>query len=136
MTYRPLLWYQTGIAASDTFTGISLLLAPLFTLRMMHIVVSDSTAVFISWIGSFVASVGIACAYGVKLMICGGCTKRLETVWLLTAISRGMVAAFLITNIATGALTLTWFTVALFDGGCALFQVVGLRREWLKYVIR
>jgi len=56
MTYRPLLYYQTGVAVSDTLTGIFLLFAPVFTLRMMHIAVPDSAVVFISWIGAFVVS--------------------------------------------------------------------------------
>jgi len=135
MTYRPLLYYQTGVAVSDTLTGIFLLFAPVFTLRMMHIAVPDSAVVFISWIGAFVVSVGIACVYGTRLMTGKGCTNRLETIWLLTAVSRGIVAIFLLASIMTGHLAPAWLTVAVFDGGCALFQTIGLRREWLKHAV-
>jgi len=135
MTYRLLLCYQIGVAASDSFTGIALLFAPLFTLRLMQIQVQNSSAIYIAWIGIFVVSVGMACAYGAGLLLCKKEMGRLETVWLLTAITRGLVAAFLLVNILNNTLSLAWGTVAVFDGGCALFQCVGLRKEWLKHAV-
>ena len=136
MKNRLLLWYQTGIAASDTVTGICLLFAPLFTLKMMHLHALESSAIFLSWIGVFVTSVGVACAYGVRLMACKGCSHRLETVWLLTAVTRGLVAVFLFANLATGNLATAWSSVAVFDATCSVIQCIGLRRGWLREVVR
>ena len=133
MMRRLLLWYQMGIAISDSGTGILLLIAPLYTLHKLNLSAPDSSAIYLSWIGVFVASVGLACAYGARLMLCRGCSNRLETVRLLTAFTRGMVAAFLFAKIASANLPSGWCTVALFDGACACLQAIALRRGWLKH---
>jgi hypothetical protein len=134
MNRRILLWYQILVAGSDTLTGILLIAAPGVTLRLMRLHAPESAMPYVSFVGTFVIAVGIACIYGARLMACRGCTNRQETVWLLTAVTRGMVALFLLSGIVVGTMEPGWLTVAVFDGACAAIQTYGLRKEWLKNV--
>ena len=127
-----LLGYQWLTALSDAGTGIMLLLAPEFTLRMMGVQAPADAIVYISYIGAFVFSVGLACLYGVRLLTRRCEPVRLETVWLITAIARAMVAAYVASSVATLRLEPGWIGVALFDGACAVVQGVGVRKGWLR----
>jgi hypothetical protein len=130
---RPILTtYQLLIGVSDTATGALLMVAPQFTLHGMGLHAPDDALTYLSFIGAFVFSVGAACLYGAKFAACDGCTRRLETVWLLTAITRAAVAIFVTANVVSGVLALGWMTVAVCDAGCAAIQSVGLRRGWLN----
>jgi hypothetical protein len=127
-----LLAYHVMTGFSDTVTGILLVVAPQLTLHLMHLHASREALPFLSFIGAFVLSVGLACIYGGRLVACGGCAKRLETVWLLTAITRGIVAVFVTANVFAGALEGDWMTVAVCDGACTVLQSIGLARGWLS----
>ena len=127
-----LLAYQWATGLSDSLTGILLYVAPCFTLRMMGVQAPADALPYIGYIGAFVLSVGLACLYGALLLQSGGCTDRIETVWLVTAFARGAVAIYLLQAVATGKLEAMWLTVAAFDGACVLVQGIGLRRRWLK----
>jgi hypothetical protein len=129
---RPiLLTYQVLVGISDTSTGALLIVAPEFTLRLMHLQVPSDALAYVSFVGAFVFSVGLACLYGALLMAHKGCRQRIETVWLLTAFTRASVAIFILSQIMTHSLPLGWSTVALTDGACVVIQAVGLRRRWL-----
>lgn len=119
---------------SDTSTGALLIVAPDLTLRLMRLHVPDDATPFISFIGAFVLSVGLSCLYGAWLIHSSGSLPRLEAVWLLTAITRGSVAIFILTAVSTGSLEPGWLTVAIFDGACTVIQAIGLRRGWLSNV--
>jgi hypothetical membrane protein len=136
MNRRILLGYQIAIAAADLLTGIGLIAVPALVLSLLGLHPSGAALPYLSFAGAFVTSVGIACAYGAHLIFRGGCPKRIETVWLLTAITRGMVALFLVTRILAGSMEAGWLAVALFDGACAAIQTMGLRQEWLLHVSR
>jgi len=130
---RPILiGYQLLIGLSDTLTGALLIFAPDFALRLMFLAAPDDALIYVSFIGAFVISVGVACLYGALLTYLGQLGRRLETVWLLTALTRGSVAFFVIAQVALRALPAGWLTVAVTDGACVLVQVIGLRRGWLK----
>lgn len=132
MKPRPiLLIYQLLIGASDTSTGILLLAAPALTLRLMGLHPAADAPPYLSYIGAFVLSVGIACLYGAWLTTRPLYAAKLEVVWLLTGITRASVALFVFTNIFTGALETGWLTVALSDGAFALIQLIGLSQGWL-----
>lgn len=131
-----LLVYQILIALSDSATGLLLLQAPAFTLRLMGVSAPKDALVFISWIGAFVFAVGLCCAWGAWMMIFCPCQRRLETVWLLTALVRASVAIFVLQHVITGILDPGWLTVAFADGACVLIQGVGLRKGWLKNGVR
>ena len=132
-----LLLYQLLLAASDTATGLLLLAAPALTLHLMHLASPPAaTLPYLSYIGAFVLSTGLACLYGAWLTTRPIATRplstaKLEAVWLLTAITRALVAIFVLTQILTGNLATGWLTVALTDGLIALIQFTGLTQGWL-----
>ena len=132
MTRPVLLAYQLVTGLSDTVTGILLCAAPAFTMRMMGVRAPVEALPYVGYIGAFVLSVGLACFYGARILQLPGSTERIETVWLLTALSRAAVALYLLPEISIGNFTHAWLSVVLFDGTCALIQVIGLRRGWLR----
>jgi hypothetical protein len=131
MKRRILLAYQLLTGLSDSLTGALLIFAPAVALRLMHLQVSPSALPFLSYIGAFVLSVGVACLYGAFLVTRADFAPKLEVVWLLTAITRGLVAVFVISKIVSGTLEAGWMTVAVSDGALALLQAIGLSQGWL-----
>ena len=130
---RQLLFaYQLVTGFSDTVTGILLCVAPVFTLRTMGAHAPTDALPYVGYIGAFVLSVGLACLYGARIMRLPGSTERIETVWLLTALSRASIALYLLSEISIGNFAHAWLSVLFFDGACALIQVIGLRRGWLR----
>jgi hypothetical protein len=132
---RPvLLAYQLVTGISDTLTGILLCVTPSVTLRMMGAHAPADALPYVGYIGAFVLSIGLACLYGARIVCMNSSVERIETVWLLTALSRGAVALYLLPEISTGNFEPAWMSVVLFDGACALLQGIGLRRGWLRDV--
>jgi hypothetical protein len=130
-----LLGYQLIAGLSDTTTGLLLIVAPATTLHLMSLHALSDSLPFLSYIGVFVLSVGIAFLYGAWLLTTRPVLiQKLETVWLLTAITRGLVAAFVVSHVFSGSLEPGWITVALTDGAFALLQTIGLARGWLSNV--
>ncbi len=125
--------YQLLTGISDSFTGILLVVAPALTLHMLDLRVNSAALVYLSFVGAFVFSVGLACLYGALLAHRGDHKARLEMVWLLTAFTRTSVALFLIEQIAVGHLAVEWVTIAAFDGACVVIQAIGLHEDWLAY---
>ena len=131
-----LLVYQGLIGLSDTFTGALLIIAPELTLSLMRLHARSDAYPYISYLGAFVLSVGLACLYGAVLIVRKGSPCKLEAVWLLTAITRASVAIVVAAQVYAHALEAGWLTVAAFDGACVLIQAVGLRKGWLGNVAR
>jgi len=132
---RLLFGYQLLTGLSDTSTGILLVVAPALTLHLMGLNALEDALTFLSYIGTFVLSVGLACLYGALLTTHAGFAPKLEVVWLLTGITRALVAIFVLVNLAAGRLEHGWLTVAISDGALALFQAIGLVRGWLRNVV-
>jgi hypothetical protein len=134
---RPILFtYQLAIGLSDTITGALLIIAPEFALRLMRLHVPVDALPFLSFIGAFVLSVGLACLYGALVIARRGSPCKLEVVWLLTAITRASVAIFVVSQILAQTLEAGWLPVAITDGACVLIQAIGLRKGWLAHVAR
>lgn len=134
---RPILFtYQLAIGLSDTITGALLIIAPQCALRLMRLHVPVDALPFLSFIGAFVMSVGLACLYGALVIARRGSPCKLEVVWLLTAITRASVAIFVVAQILTQTIETGWLTVAITDGACVLIQAIGLRKGWLTHVAR
>ena len=129
-----LLAYQLLAGFSDASTGALLIVAPLFTIRMMGLTVPREATPFVSFIGAFVMAVGLSYLYGALLVRRTSGAPKLETVWLVTAIIRSSVAIFLLAAILNRTLAAGWLTVAVFDGICVLIQASGLRKGWLNVV--
>lgn len=133
MKRQLLVLYQMLTGGSDTATGLLLLAAPAFTLRLMRLhAPTDDATVYLSYMGAFVLSVGLVCLYGAWLAMRADTNEKLQVVWLLTAITRGVVAVFVAVKVFNGALETGWITVALSDGFYATLQLVGLARGWLN----
>ena len=134
-----LIAYQLLTGLSDTSTGLLLLIAPELTLKLMKLHVAAQTLPFLSYIGVFVLSVGIACLYGAwsAAKVAPADLRqqtRLEVVWLLTGITRALVAVFVVIKVASGVLEAGWFSVAMTDGAFALIQFIGLAKGWARNV--
>ena len=134
MKRRVLIAYQIFTGLSDTSTGAMLIAVPGLTLQLMRLHAACDTLQFLSYIGVFVLSVGLACLYGGWLAVRRGPAEKLEVVWLLTAITRALVAVFVVVKVAFGSLEPGWSTVAFTDGAFALIQIVGLAKGWLRSV--
>jgi hypothetical protein len=134
MKRKLLVAYQLLAALSDTATGLLLIAVPAFMLRLMRLNAALDALPFLSYIGVFVLSVGVACLYGGWLALRRGSADKLKVVWLLTAVTRGLVATFVMVEVASAALKPGWLTVAFTDGAFVLIQVVGLARGWLQSV--
>lgn len=132
MKTKLLLAYQILTGLSDGLTGILLIFAPALTLHLMQVSVPTDALSYISYIGAFVLSTGIACLYGASLISPTAVSVKLEVVWLLTAITRGLVALFVGSSIIHGTLSAAWLSVALSDGFLAAFQFAGLAAGWLR----
>ena len=131
-----LLAYQLIAGISDTSTGVLLIAAPVFTVRMMGVSVPYDATPFLSFIGAFVLAVGLSYLYGALLVRRTGAVPRLEAVWLLTAIIRSSVAIFVLGAVVNRTLSPGWLTIAVFDGICVVIQARGLRRGWLSHATR
>jgi hypothetical protein len=129
-----LIAYQLLTGLSDTSTGLLLIAAPAPTLHLMKLHAAADTLPWLSYIGVFVLSVGLACLYGGWLAASNALPDKLEVVWLLTAITRGLVAIFVAVKVTSGALESGWSTVAWTDGAFTLVQCLGLARGWLRNV--
>lgn len=134
MKRRLLFLYQMFTGLSDASTGLLLLFAPALTLHLMKLHAASNALPFLSYIGVFVLSVGIACLYGAVLTYRPLMSEKLEVVWLLTGITRALVAVFVIVSILEKTLEKGWITVAITDGAIALLQLYGLIMGWLKRV--
>ena len=86
--------YQLLTGISDSSTGVLLVVAPALTLHMLDLSARSGALVYLSFVGAFVFSVGLACLYGALLAHRGDNKARLEMVWLLTAFTRASVALF------------------------------------------
>jgi hypothetical protein len=131
-----LLGYQLIAGISDTSTGLLLIAAPVFTVRMMGVSVPYDATPFLSFIGAFVLAVGLSYLYGALLIRRTGAVPRLEAVWLLTAIIRSSVAIFVLGAVVARTLSPGWLTIAVFDGICVVIQARGLSRGWLTHATR
>lgn len=134
MRQRILFTYQILTGLSDTSTGLLLVFAPEFTLRLMELRAASAALPFLSYTGVFVLSVGIACFYGALLARRPFASEKLEVVWLLTGITRALVALFVLVSIFNKALETGWITVAITDGVLAFLQLYGLTKGWLRRV--
>jgi hypothetical protein len=133
MKTSALLGYQWLTGISDAGTGVLLCIAPAFTLRIMGVRAPGDAMPFVSYVGAFVLSVGLACLYGAYLVIQRDRSARLEMVWLLTAFTRGAVSIFIVKEVLIGELEVAWLGVAVFDALCVAIQSAGLRKGWLAY---
>ena len=115
----------------DACTGLLLIFAPEFTLKLMKLSVPADVLPYQSWIGAFVLSTGLAYAWAIRQPVNERERGARETIWKMTALVRTVIALFLTAKILTGGLSAGWATVVATDAVVALVQWVALRRRWL-----
>jgi hypothetical protein len=128
-----LVAYQLLAGSCDTATGLLLIVAPAWTLALMDVSHSSFTPAATSFVGTFVLAVGLSYLYALRLPMDSANAPRWQTVWLLTALTRTLVAGFLLWQIGTKQMEFAWMTVALSDGALAAVQWTGLAKGWLRF---
>lgn len=132
---RWLTLFQGAAGLSDTSTGLLLIFAPAWTLRLMGVRWLPQPIEFAGFIGVFVLSVGLTyLLVAVRWPIARQNTVVWEVQWWITALVRTLVAVFLLVEIVSGRMEFAWISVALSDGMLAVIQWIGLARGWLKNV--
>lgn len=127
-----ILLYHYAAGLCDTTTGLLLLFAPAFTLRLMGITRLPQPLFYASYVGVFVLCVGAS-----YLLVPGTALARAvretcwRTQWLLTALFRTAIAIFVIAQVTIHAMQPAWLGVALTDATFAVIQWVGLRKDWI-----
>jgi hypothetical protein len=117
--------WSVAVGAMDAVTGLLLVVAPALVMKLLGIAVpSPDALVFLSWMGVFVAGVGLS--YGLVL----GDRRRGPTVWQFTSLVRILVGVFVLWRIADGSLVPLWAAVALTDLVVAGGQLAILRAGW------
>lgn len=125
--------YQWLAGLCDASTGVLLVFAPAWTLQLMGIHQTPRPVEFVSFVGAFVLSVGVAYFYAARLPLKADNAARWQVVWFLTALSRTLVAGFLFWKILAGQMERAWAAVALTDGVLAALQWAGLNLGWLDF---
>lgn len=117
--------WSVAVGAMDAVTGLLLVAVPALVLKLLGIAPPPPEAlVFLSWLGVFVAGVGLS--YGLVL----GDRRRGPTVWQITALVRVLVGIFVLWRIADGSLVPLWAAVGLTDLIVAGGQLAMLRAGW------
>ncbi len=126
-SFRAWAVYCALAGGGDAVTGILLMSAPLFTLRLMGIAPPPTEPVFLQFVGAFVAGVGLC--YGLPFLGQPGEPRRsrLVAIFDATAFIRLSVAGFVFFALAQGELVPAWKTVAITDVVLALFQIFARR---------
>jgi hypothetical protein len=130
---RWLITYQYIAGLYDTGTGLLLIGAPAWTLRLMGLTIIPQPVVFVRYIGVFVLSVGVTYLWAqARWPLTSHAHIGWSTQWKITALVRTLVAVFVVWQIASSALESRWISVALSDGAFATIQWIGLRKGWLE----
>lgn len=122
-------YYNFLIGLCDASTGLLLMAAPLFTLRLMMIPELPAEPVYLRFIGAFVFGVGAS--YWLPYLKRKDLIERRQqiiTTWQMTALVRTVVGGFVCLQVLSGALPLAWISVAATDLGLAAAQLIFLRR--------
>jgi len=123
--------WNGAVGAMDSLTGLLLMAAPGFTLRLMGLRVPPEEWIWISWIGAFVFAIGAGYFFALKPPVDRASGAGCAMVWRMTASARTVVALFLAGKIVSGTLDHGWATVAITDAVVAAVQWIGLKRGWI-----
>jgi len=113
--------------ACDAATGILLLAAPIFTLKLMGISTLPSEPVYMQWIGAFVFSVGVS--YFIPFLSRDIDTRRRRAtgIFEFTSFIRLVIATFTGVSIFRGTLDASWIAVTFTDLFLAAAQIMMLK---------
>ena len=120
------LW-SLAVGTMDACTGLMLVVGPGLTLRLMSVPAVGTEAMpFLSWMGVFIAGIGLSYA----LVLRGD--REGQTVWIFTSLVRLLVALFLTVKILSGSLSTAWVLVAATDAVVAAVQLIVIRAGWWR----
>ncbi len=121
--------YNLGAGAIDAVTGPWLVFSPATALAAMG-AEPEPDALFVSFVGAFVAAVGLSYWWAAWRWWKNGDTAFLRAQWRLTILFRLAAGLFCIAQIALDNLGLAWASVPATDFALALIQVALLRARW------
>lgn len=111
----------------DLSTGLGLVFAPQFTLRLMQASVATPEGLHLMrFVGCFVGAVGASYLVGVAAG-----PAALRTVLSVTRLFRGAAGLFTLYSVAAGLMPVAWLSVSLTDLGLVALQTWLLRKEGL-----
>jgi hypothetical protein len=119
------LAYCFAAGCMDVATGILLMAAPAFTLKLMLVADPLVQPVFLRFVGAFVAGLGSLYFLALLRRFEPG---RLAAIMEATSLVRAIIAVFVTVSVAWGPLSPPWLSVAATDAGLAIAQIVMLRR--------
>lgn len=118
-----------AIGAGDAATGLALVAAPEWTGSHLGLPpVADEARIFLRWIGVFVLAIGLAYFHPWRTATERARRERLRSVLEWTAGARLLVAGFIASSVATGALAEGWCFVGAYDALVASGQLLLLAR--------
>lgn len=127
-----LMLYQCIAGLSDTSTGVLLISAPAWTLRLMGLSIIPQPIAFIRYIGVFVFGVGLTYWWAaLRWPLSAHAHIAWATQWKITALIRSLVAIFVLWQVAGHYIEVRWLSVAGTDGIFAVIQIAGLQKGWL-----
>jgi hypothetical protein len=117
--------------AMDTTTGVLLVAAPGFTLRLMGIAMEEGTSPFVRFVGAFVLGVGLS--YFPPFLLEGRerCDVALRAVFVTTGLVRLSIGLFTGAAVLGGILVLPWLSVTVSDLALATLQALIVRSKVL-----
>lgn len=118
---------QVLLGTMDCLTGLLLMVAPVWTVKLMGIRSAVEWPVMLSWVGAFVFAVGLT----YFLVGWGDDEEGWRTQWRMSAVVRMVIGVFVVWKLVSGELEMAWLTVALTDLVVAGMQMLGLRWGWL-----
>ena len=129
---RTLAAAYTAIAGGlDTVTGLGFVFVPELTLAAMGADPEmEADTFFLSFVGVFVASVGLGYLWALWRWLRRGDTAFLRAVWRLTILIRLASGAFCTMSLLNGDLDPGWLGVPLADFLFAAVQIWLLRAGW------
>lgn len=120
-TNRLIEWVCLLACLMDAGTGILLIAAPAFTLRLMGLDSASEPIVYLRFIGAFVFAIGSLYGLGWRYLKSGRMIEW-SVVWVATGWARLCVGTTVLGLIASGGLNVAWISVPVADLGLGVFQ--------------
>ncbi|MDQ8202254.1 hypothetical protein [Pelagicoccus sp. SDUM812003] len=123
-------WVCLGAGLMDAGTGVMLVVAPLFTYRLMGLSIEGVDSAFTRFIGAFVFSVGGLYLFAFREAVAGR-RQSWNALWLATAWIRLWVGVVTLGLISAGGLEFAWISVPVSDLALAVYQWSSReRKDW------
>ena len=121
--------YTAFAGGLDAASGLWLVFAPASMLATMGADPEDDP-LFLSFVGTFVAAVGISYLWALRRWLKRGDAEFLHSIWRVTILFRLAAGLFCAAHLATDDLDLAWIGVPIADFAFAAVQIWLLRAGW------